>query len=105
MIPPKRRDVVNADTQRWSPPAGMSPYLPASTILNPLRRPPSAKRHLLRWRADLLSIPQAPAAGFWVDKWPPQSLILGVATANSRIVGYALPRVTCVVWAAPEASR
>jgi hypothetical protein len=26
----KRRDVVNADTQRWSPPAGMSPYLSAS---------------------------------------------------------------------------
>jgi hypothetical protein len=37
MIPLKRRDVVNADTQRWSPPAGMSLYLSASTILNPLR--------------------------------------------------------------------
>jgi hypothetical protein len=28
-----------------------------------------------------------------------------VATAITRIVGYALPRVTCVVWAAPEVWR
>jgi hypothetical protein len=40
-----------------------------------------------------------------VHMWPPQSLTPSVATANTRTVGYALPRVTCVVWAAPEASR
>jgi hypothetical protein len=29
----------------------------------------------------------------------------GWPARGTRIVGYALPRVTCVVWAAPEASR
>jgi hypothetical protein len=57
MIPLKRRDVVNADTQRWSPPAGMSPYLSASTILNPLRRPaPCAKRHIQAVEDDVANL-------------------------------------------------
>ena len=34
-----------------------------------------------------------------------QALTPSAATANTRSVDYALPRVTCVVWAAPEASR
>jgi hypothetical protein len=56
MIPLKRRDVVNADTQRWSPPAGMCPYLSASTILNPVRRPPSAKRHIQAAEGDVANL-------------------------------------------------
>ena len=77
MIPPKRRDVVNADTQRWSPPAGMSPYLPASTILNPLRRPPSPKRHI-----------QAVAKSWPTAAWPchPEFEVpVGAASVRRRV--------------------
>lgn len=41
----------------------------------------------------------------WCLQFPKRGCVQAATVAPNRRAGYALPRVTCVVWALPEASR